>query len=417
MDLPGSDATAGDAGVDAGSDAALDLARDSQGPLPAAIARRLLDRARARLDAGEPQAALRDFQRVIGNTDLDLTAAAWLGAGDALYRLDAEPGALGAWEAVVKLPESASTYDAWRRIAGARVRAGALASARDAYREADRRAPAADKAEIASRLGWLSKELGQGGAANRYFARSRGTGYPFGLAQVLVIVTVIVSLAAILEPGTTIGDLLILDPGKVAHGELWRLVTVTLLHAPGPAGIPWLSIHLLFNMYALYLIGPIVESIWGTRMFAAFYLLTAIGASTASFLFSHEDAVGASGAIFGLVGVLLAGTRAHHPMLDRRARAVAGQLVPIILLNLGIGFASGGTIDNSAHIGGLLSGLWLGLVVPPGKVPTLQSAWQNPRGGEATRSPLLIAAGILLLVAVVLLGLAIGGVKLDWLKL
>jgi membrane associated rhomboid family serine protease len=390
----------------------LDAARAAQGPLSADIARRLLERGRARIDAGEPTQAIGDFGRVVGNADPSLTAEAWLGTGDALYRLDAEDRALGAWQAVVQLPETPSTYRAWRQIAGARVRAGDLAGARDAYREADRRAPSEDKAEIASRLGWLSKEMGQAGTANRYFARSRGTGAPIGLAQVILVVTVLVSLAAILTPDSTIADALILDHAAIARGELWRLVTVTLLHAPGPDDLPWLSLHLLFNMYALYLIGPIVESTWGTKLFALFYVLTAAAASTASFLFSPGPAVGASGAIFGLVGVLLAGTRAHHPVLDRRARSIAGQLVPIILLNLFIGFSSGGTIDNSAHIGGLLSGMWLGFVVAPGKVPTVRSTWQHPGGQPATTAPLLVAAGIMLLVAVIAAGLAFGGARL-----
>src|SRR5205814_2354758 len=187
--------------------------------------------------------------------------------------------------------------------------------------------------------------------------------YPIGLAQILVVVTVIVSLAAILEAANfesgPIYRLFVLDHDAIKHGELYRLLSVTLLHAPGPADVPWLSLHLFFNMYALYLIGPIVESTWGTKMFGLFYVLTAVAASTASFLFSPGPAVGASGAIFGLVGVLLAGTRAHHPVLDRRARSIVPQLVPIIILNLAIGFASGGTIDNSAHIGGLLAGMWL----------------------------------------------------------
>jgi membrane associated rhomboid family serine protease len=390
----------------------LDAVRASRGPLTDAQARALIERGRARLDAGEPLQAIGDFQRVIGQPDAALTAEAWLGTGDALYRLDAEPRAVRAWESATKLPETPATYRAWRALAASRVRTGDLAGARDAYREADRRAPAEDKAEIASRLGWLSKEMGEAGAARRYFARSRGTGYPIGLAQIIVAVTVVVSLAAILTPDTTISDALILDHAAIAHGQLWRLFTVTLLHAPGPPGVEWLSIHLLTNMYALYLIGPIVESIWGSGWFAAFYLLTAAAASTASFLFSPGPAVGASGAIFGLLGVLLAGTRIHRPVLDRRARAIVGQLGFWVLLNLGLGFALGGLIDNFAHVGGLLAGLWLGFVVPPGKAQTLRSSWTLPGGNKPTVSPLLIAAGTMLLVAVVALGLAIGGVRL-----
>jgi rhomboid protease GluP len=167
-------------------------------------------------------------------------------------------------------------------------------------------------------------------------------------------------------------------------------------------------------MYALYIVGPVVESIWGRRMFLAFYLLCAIGGSTGSFLFT-DASVGASGAIFGLVGVILAGTRAHHPMLDRRARAIVPQLGMFVIINLVFGFltsAGGFRIDNAAHIGGLLVGLWLGFLVPPGKVPTLSSAWQRPAGEPAVRSPLLIAAGIIGLVTVLATILAVGGASI-----
>jgi membrane associated rhomboid family serine protease len=380
---------------------ALDAALTSQGPLPGPVAQGLIDRGRQRLDAGEPLEALNNFRRVLGNDDAAITAAGWLGVGDSLYRLDAEGDALAAWETVVKLPPTPSAYRAWRSIAGAHVRGGDLAAATMAYRQADRLAPPEDKPEIASRLGWLAKETGNTRAAGRYFARSRGTGLPIGLAMAVLGVTVVVSLAAILQPSDDLYRLLWLDRADILKGQLYRLLSVTLLHAD--------YLHLGFNMYALYLIGPIVESIWGSRLFAAFYVLTAIAASTASFAFNAGPAVGASGAIFGLIGVLVAGTRAHHPMLDRRARSIVPQLVPLIFINLAFGFFAGGAIDNSAHIGGLLAGLWLGFVVPPGHVPTLRSAWQHPGGQPASRSPLLIMAGVIGLIAVIALGLATGG--------
>jgi rhomboid protease GluP len=228
---------------------------------------------------------------------------------------------------------------------------------------------------------------------------------------VLVIITSIVSLIALSDPDGNLFNLLLLDRDAVQHGELWRLFTVTLVHAPG-SSTPWFSLHLLLNMYALWIIGPIVESIWGKRLLLLFYFLTAIAASTASFLTSPGPAVGASGAIFGLVGVILAGTRAHHPVLDRRARSIVPQLGIFAVINLAFGFLAGGMIDNAAHIGGLVSGLWLGFVVPPGKVPTLRSAWQHPTGEAAVRSPLLISAGVIGLVAVVATALAVGGATL-----
>lgn len=384
-------------------DPELDAAVATTGPLTADVARRLVDRGLAELEASEPRMAIADFQRVVGNEDAQITGAALLGMGDAIYRLDDEPRAIATWDAVTRLPENPSTYRAWRNLAGARVRAGELNEAIDAYREADRRAPAEDKAEIASRLGWLAKETGNAGAANRYFARSRGsTGIT--LTYIVIAATALISFVAFNSQDLTL-RLAMIAPA-VRDGELYRLLSVTLVHGG--------FLHLGLNMYALFIVGPVVESIWGRRMFVVFYLLCAVGGSTGSFLFTNIS-VGASGAIFGLVGVIITGTRAHNPMLDRRARAIVPQLGMFVLINLAFGLVTsvgGLNIDNAAHIGGLLTGLWLGLVVPPGAVPTLQSAFQNPRGGPSVRSPLLIAAGVMALVAVLSAILAIGGATL-----
>lgn len=399
-----------DAAVDPFRDSELDAAVASPGPLPADVARRLLERGRAKIDAGDPGLAIVDFRRVFGHPDPAITGEALFGYGEAMYRLDDESQARDAWQAVTRLPENASTYRAWRSLAGVRVRAGDLAGAIEAYREADRRAPADDKPEIAARLGWLAKETGNTGAANRYFARSRGVA-GLGLAQLLVLVTSAVSLIALSDPEGRLLAALWMDRASVQHGELYRLLTVTLVHAPGNS-TPIFSLHLLLNMYALWIVGPIVESIWGRRVLLLFYGLTALGASTLSFLTTPGPGVGASGAIFGLIGVILAGTRAHHPMLDRRARAIVPQLGMFTIINLAFGFLAPGMIDNGAHIGGLLAGLWLGFVVPPGKVPTLRSAWQHPGGRPAERSPMLVAAGVIGFVGVVAAGLAFGGATL-----
>jgi membrane associated rhomboid family serine protease len=412
MDEPriggGMDADRAPGAITSGS---LDAAAAVQGPLPADVAVGLIERGRERLELGERRLAASDFQRVIGHEDPSLNAAALLGLGDALFRLDAEGPAAQAWESATRLPDNPSSYHAWRRLAGVRVRAGDLPGAVDAYREAERRAPPEDRAEIASRLGWLAKETGNVGAASRYFARARG-GTPLGLSHLLVVGISIISVIAIVDPTGQLFERLWMERAAIRQGELYRLLTATLLHAPGLPGAEFLSLHLLFNMYALWILGPIVEMTWGRPLFAAFYVLTGLAASSASFLFSAGGpSIGASGAIFGLVGVLIAGTRAHHPLLDRRARAIIPQLGMLVVINLIFGFAMPG-IDNSAHIGGLVAGLWLGFLVPPGKVPTLRSAWQHPRGQPAERSPLLVAAGIIGLLGVITLSLAIGGATL-----
>jgi membrane associated rhomboid family serine protease len=382
---------------------ALDAAFATQGPLTPEMARALVDRGRAKLEAGEPQLAALDFQRVVGHEDPAITGGALLGFGDALYRLDNEAQAKAAWEAVTRLRENPSTYQAWRNLAGMRVREGELNGAIEAYREADRRAPNDDKPEIAARLGWLAKETGNTGAANKYFARSRGSG-GFGLSGIVIVLTAIVSFIAFSSPD--LFDRLAMVRSAVADGELYRLLSVTLVHGG--------YLHLALNMYALYIVGPVVESIWGRPLFVVFYLLCAIAGSTGSFLFA-DASVGASGAIFGLVGVILAGTRAHHPTLDRRARSIVPQLGMFVVINLAFGFLSSGAgfnIDNAAHVGGLLAGLWLGFIVPPGKAPTLRQAWQHPTGAPAERSPILIAAGIIGLLGVMATILAVGGASL-----
>jgi membrane associated rhomboid family serine protease len=393
-----------EAPLDPFSDPELDAALASQGPLSEIVASRLVARGRASLEAGEFQAAIAIFRRVLGHPEPEITAAALLGSGDALYRVDDEARAAEAWKAVTQLPETMSTYRAWRNLAGVRVRHGDLPEAIDAYREADRRAPAEDKSEIAARLGWLAKETGNTGAANRYFARSRGA-LGFGLTVAVIIVTAAVSLIAENEPGQRILRELWLDRFDIRQGELYRLLSVTLVHG----GL----LHLFLNMYALWVLGPIVEQIWGRPLFVLFYVLTAIAASTASFLMSPGPAVGASGAIFGLVGVILAGSRAHDPVLDRRARGIVPQLGLFVVINLIFGFVSeagGVRIDNAAHVGGLIAGLWLGFVVPPGLAPRLRSTVQRPAGEQRSqRSPLLVAAGVLALVGVVAAGLAAGG--------
>ena len=168
------------------------------GPLSREEARALLDRGAELLSAGEFAEAFNHYRRVIGFDDPEVTAAALLGAAQSRFRMDDEAGAVATWEAILELPETPTTYYAWREIAAARVRDGDLQGAIAAYREADRRAPLADKAEIANRLGWLAKETGNVRASRRYFARGRGSVLPLATYAILGI-TIAVSLTAILS--------------------------------------------------------------------------------------------------------------------------------------------------------------------------------------------------------------------------
>ena len=365
----------------------LDATLAHDGPLPRAAALEALDRAAELMTSADFVDAARLYQRVVGFNDPAITAAAMLGLAEAWHRLDDEGQALATWEEVTRLPETPSTYPAWRNVAAARVRKGDLQGAIAAYRESDRRAPATDKAEIASRLGWLSKETGDQGAAGRYFARARGD-VGASLTVVLVAFTTIVSLVVDLAgpDGDQLGNLLRMDKVALAHGELWRLWTVTLVHAR----LDEMPLHLVFNMYALWLAGPFVERLYGRWRFIALYLVFAAGGSLFTFAFSTQPAdrfgVGASGAIFGLFGLLFVAQRVHRPVLDSRSRAFLGQLGGLLVLNLILGFAIPG-IDNKAHIGGLLAGAWLGLLLAPTGVPTLRSLWLRPNALTGAMAP------------------------------
>ena len=371
-----------------GLDLEATLAHD--GPLPRDVALAALDRAAQLMTSADFVDAARLYQRVIGFDDPAVTAAALLGLGEAWHRLDEDDRALATWEEATRLPDSPSTYPAWRNIAAARVRAGDLRGAMAAYREADRRAPSADRPEIASRLGWLSKELGDTGAAGKYFARARGdtgTSVTIALVAITTIASLVVDFAG--PEGAQLGNLLALDKVAVAQGEIWRLWTVTLVHAP----LDVMPFHLLFNMYALWLAGPFVEQLYGRWRFLAFYLVFAAGGSLLTFALGESPGgVGASGAIFGLFGLLFAAQRIHHPVLDRQSRAFLGQLGGLLAINLLFGFVVQG-IDNFAHIGGLISGVWLGLLLAPTNVPTLRSLWRRPGPVPGTTVPAFGAGG------------------------
>ncbi len=409
------DLARGDAAAGAGADRTDDIDDPSlPGPLTRAAALALLDRAAALLEAGEPRQAAGAYQRLIGHRDAAITAAALLGLGQALRRLDREDEAQSAWQSVLQLPATPSAYPALREIAAARVRSGDLPGAIDAYRQADRRAPAQDKAEIASRLGWLLKETGDTRAAGRQFARARAAGPALPWTWIVVAVTVVVSVAAwaVYVSGANPGPVyaaLELNKHLVADGQLWRLLTVTLVHYPLTFGI----LHLFFNMYALWLVGPLVEELYGSPLFLGFYVLCAFGGSIASYVANDAPAVGASGAIFGLFGVLLAASRVHSPVIDRRSRALLSQLGPIIVINLALNVVETG-IDIWAHIGGLASGLWLGYLLVPGRVPTLGRLWRQPVGEPTHEAPVqavLRMLGVVALVLVFVVGLVIGNAQ------
>jgi membrane associated rhomboid family serine protease len=127
----------------------------------------------------------------------------------------------------------------------------------------------------------------------------------------------------------------------VADGEYYRLLTAAFLHGS--------ILHIALNMYALYLFGPQVEAALGRVRFLALYLASALGGSALSYYFSNPStpSLGASGAIFGLLGAFL--------VLNRKLGRDSSAIFVLIVINLAFGFIAP-NIDWRAHIGGMITG-------------------------------------------------------------
>lgn len=136
------------------------------------------------------------------------------------------------------------------------------------------------------------------------------------------------------------------------EGEYYRLITSVFTH--------YNAFHFLFNMYALYIVGPQIENFFGCIKYLIIYLGSGIIASLMSLtLLNGVGSLGASGAIFGLFGSLL--YFGYHYRLYLGS-ILKSQLIPLIFFNLMIGFIIPG-IDNAAHIGGLVGGITLSMAI------------------------------------------------------
>jgi rhomboid protease GluP len=170
---------------------------------------------------------------------------------------------------------------------------------------------------------------------------------------ILGITTLIgVGQLALGDPFTYYG--LKLNPNILA-GEYWRLFTPIFFHAN--------ILHFLFNMYALYVIGRLVERPLGYARFLMIYFFSGIAGGMLSFLLNPLPSLGASGAIFGLIGALTVFLFRHRRILGPAGRSMLSNMIFIIVLNLAISLTP--DIDIWDHIGGLTAGLVLGWLLGP----------------------------------------------------
>lgn len=193
----------------------------------------------------------------------------------------------------------------------------------------------------------------------------------------------------LLETGAKYGPLM-------AAGEWWRFLTPVFLHAN--------LFHIFVNMYSLYALGPAVERFFEARRMLALYLLSGIGGVILSLAFSPDPSVGASGAIFGLLGALAAFFYLHRAAFGRFGMVQLRQLIFVALLNLMLGLSPG--IDNWGHVGGLVTGALLTLLLGPRYAPDWNAIgqprlsdhrpWSQTWPGFLAAFALLVGASLLL---------------------
>jgi len=208
------------------------------------------------------------------------------------------------------------------------------------------------------------------------------------LTQIFVGINVAVYLGMVLGSGSPFQEfsgMELLRWGANAgaltlSGEWWRLLTCVFVHG----GL----LHIAFNMWCLWDLGALSESLYGRWTFGALYIICGLGASLASITWNvHVLSVGASGAIFGLAGALIAAFKLGEFSVPREALSgTLRSLVVFVGFNLVFGAASGVT-DNAAHIGGLVTGLILGALI----------AVFAPRQQHAPRRVLILGVMILAL--------------------
>jgi len=187
---------------------------------------------------------------------------------------------------------------------------------------------------------------------------------PVTAALLMIIGTVFVLeiMGGALQDESLLANMGAILPDLFARHEYWRLLAAMFLHAG------WL--HVLSNSWALYQLGALYELMFGSARFVAIYFITGLCASVASAIhLQHAPgaSVGASGAIFGILGAFIFSIRRspqwrHEPW----TKGLISQLVFWISVNLVLG-ASIKVIDNTAHVAGLIVGLLLGFI--PHRVP------------------------------------------------
>ncbi len=157
------------------------------------------------------------------------------------------------------------------------------------------------------------------------------------------------------------------DNARIIAGEWWRLITPMFIHLD-----LW---HIGFNSFSIYVFSPQVEALHGYYRYLVIYLLSGVCGIIFSFAFSPNPSVGASTAIFGLVGAMLVYFYRHRRLFGERGRRVLIEIIVIAALNLALGPAVGA--DNAGHIGGLVGGALIAWLIGPIYIVKFDPALNN----------------------------------------
>lgn len=186
----------------------------------------------------------------------------------------------------------------------------------------------------------------------------------------------------------------------IADGEWWRLILPMFMHIG--------FFHLLTNSIGLLIFGSMAEKLFGSPTYLAIYLVTGILGNVASFIVSPALGAGASGAVFGVIGAFAVYLVLNRRVMGEAARQALTGVAFIVVLNIGIGFATAG-IDNAAHVGGLLGGILMALIVSPRQRKVIMQGWGEfgpPRMGVSVQrqKSVLLGFAIAIGIAISLVG-------------
>jgi rhomboid protease GluP len=222
--------------------------------------------------------------------------------------------------------------------------------------------------------------------------------------MIILAVTVALYLGQVLTETTFNGsDLLFILGGKInsliEQGQVWRLITPVFLHGS--------ITHVLLNMYALFILGKSLESVYGHGRFLMLYFISAFAGNVASFILSANASLGASTAIFGLIGAEAIFVIRNKRFYGSRYNSTLANIGVIIALNLAIGFMPGTSIDYWGHIGGLLGGTLFAFLAGPqwevsGEAPAIAIA-------DHQKNSQIILSGLLVVVVFAAAAIFLGG--------